>query len=177
LWETIVLAGLALLTVKTARSGVWLLLFAATPAVTSLSFEPGRGRRLAAPALVLAVVLSLFGLARGPLQTGAGKPLLDDALRRAGGTPILAESIPAEQVSLAGGRVWMSNPIDAFDHHDQGLWLDWLAGREVGDAALDHARRVVIVIRGSDPAKRLERSTDFREVRHDANAVLYVRRP
>jgi hypothetical protein len=176
LWETIALAGLAVLTVKTARSGVWLLFLAAAPAATSLRFEPGRGRRLAKPALAVAVVLGLFGLARGPLSTSAGKPLLDEALRRAGGTPILAESIPAEQVALAGGRVWMSNPIDAFDHRDQRLYLDWLAGRPAGDPAVGRAGRVVIVIRGDAPAKRIKRSSAFREAGHDSNAILYVRR-
>jgi len=176
LWETIALAGLAVLTLKTARSGVWLLFLAAAPAATSLRFEPGRGRRLARPALAVAVVLGLFGLARGPLSTSAGKPLLDEALRRARGTPILAESIPAEQVALAGGRVWMSNPIDAFDHRDQRLYLDWLAGRPAGDAALGRAGRVVIVIRGDAPAKRIKRSSAFREAGHDANAILYARR-
>jgi hypothetical protein len=176
LWETIALAGLAVLTVKTARSGVWLLFLAAAPAATSLRFEPGRGRRLARPALAVAVVLGLFGLVRGPLSTGAGKPLLDEALRQARGTPILAESVPAEQVALAGGRVWMSNPIDAFDHGDQRLYLDWLAGRPAGDAALGRAGRVVIVIRGDAPAKRIKRSLAFREAGHDANAILYVRR-
>lgn len=176
LWETIALAGLAVLTVKTARSGVWLLFLAAAPAATSLRFEPGRGRRLARPALAVAVVLGLFGIVRGPLSTSAGKPLLDEALRRAGGTPILAESIPAEQVALARGRVWMSNPIDAFDHRDQRLYLDWLAGRPAGDAAFGRAGRVVIVIRGDAPAKRIKRSPAFREAGHDANAILYVRR-
>jgi hypothetical protein len=176
LWEAIVLAGLAVLTVKTARSGVWLVFFAAVPAAARLRFEPDRARRLVAPALAVAIVLGLFGLVRGPLATGAGKPLLDRALRRAGGTPILAESIPAEQVALAGGRVWMSNPIDAFPHRDQRLYLDWLAGRRAGDAALTHADRVVIVIRGDAPAKRLEKASAFREVARDANAILYVRR-
>jgi hypothetical protein len=176
LWETIALAGLAVLTLKTARSGVWLLFLAAAPAATSLRFEPGRGRRLARPALAVAVVLGLFGLARGPLSTSAGKPLLDEALRRARGTPILAESIPAEQVALAGGFVWMSNPIDAFDHRDQRLYLDWLAGRPAGDAALLRAGRVVIVMRGDAPAKRIKRSSAFREAGHDANAILYARR-
>ena len=177
LWETIVLAGLAVLTVKTARSGVWLLFFAAAPAAGSLRFEPDRARRMTAPALVVALLLGLFGLVRGPLSTSAGMPLIDEALRRAAGTPILAESIPAEQVALAGGRVWMSNPIDAFPHHDQRLYLDWLAGRAAGDAALRHAPRVAIVIRGSHPARRLAHSSAFREADRDANAILYVRRP
>jgi hypothetical protein len=175
LWETIALAGLVLLTIKTARSGVWLLFLAAAPAARSLHFEPGRERRLSAIALPLVVALALFGLARGPLSMGAGKPLLDEALRRARGTPILAGAIPAEQVALAGGRVWMSNPLDAFSHRDQRLYLDWLAGRSSGDAALRHAR-VVLVMRDSGPSKRLRRMHTFRPAAHDAGAILYIRR-
>jgi hypothetical protein len=175
LWEAIALAGLAVLTVKTARSGVWLLFLAAAPAARSLHLEPGRERRLAAPVLAVAAALGIFGLVRGPLSSGAGKPLLDEALRRAAGTPILAESIPAEQVALAGGRVWLSNPIDAFSRRDQRVYLDWLAGRPAGNAALRHAR-VVLVIRGDPPAKRLHDERAFRSVARDANAILYIRR-
>ncbi len=175
LWETIALAGLLVLTIRTARSGVWLLFLAAAPATRSLQFEPGRERRLSAIALPLVVALAVFGLARGPLSLGAGKPLLDEALRRARGTPILAAAIPAEQVALAGGRVWMSNPLDAFSHRDQRLYLDWLAGRPAGDAALRHAR-IVLVMRDSNPSKRLRRTRAFRPAAHDAGAILYVRR-
>jgi hypothetical protein len=177
LWEVIALAGLAVLTVKTARSGVWLLFLTAAPAVRSLRFEPGQGRRLAAPMLALALALTVFGLAQGPLANGAGKPLLRQALSRAAGTPILADSVPAEQVALAGGRVWISNPIDAFGHRDQRLYLDWLAGRPEGDAALRHADKVVLVLRDTPAAKRMRKARAFRPAAHDANAVLYVRRP
>ncbi len=176
LWEAIALAGLAVLTVKTARSGVWLLFLAATPAARSLHLEPGRERRIASIAVPVAVALAVFGVVRGPLSSGAGDPLLDEALRRAAGTPILAESIPAEQVALAGGRVWMSNPLDAFSHPNQRLYLDWLAGRPAGDAALRHAGRVVLVIRGDAPAKRMQKAPAFRQVAHDAHSILYVRR-
>src|SRR4051794_21892298 len=176
LWEIIALIGLAALTVKTARSGVWLLFFAATPAARSLHLEPGRERRVAAIALPVAVALAVFGVVRGPLPSGAGDPLLDEALRQAAGTPILAESIPAEQVALAGGRVWMSNPLDAFSHRNQRLYLDWLAGRPTGDAALRQAGRVVLVIRGDAPAKRMQKAPAFRQVAHDAHSILYVRR-
>lgn len=175
LWEAIALAGLAVLMGKTARSGVWLLFLAAAPAARSLHLEPGRERRVAAIALPVACALAVFGLARGPLQSGAGKPLLDKAIRRAHGTPILAEAIPAEQVALAGGRVWMSNPIDAFSHHDQRVYLDWLGGKPAGDVALRHAR-VVVVIRGDAPAKRLRKMAVFMSATHDANAIVYVRR-
>ena len=91
-------------------------------------------------------------------------------------TPILAEAIPAEQVALAGGRVWMSNPLDAFSHRNQRLYLDWLAGTAAGEAALQHAARVVLVIRGDAPAKRMQKAPAFRQVAHDAHSILYVRR-
>ena len=176
LWEIVVLAALAVLTVRTARSGVWLLFFAVAPAARGVRFRPGRPSRLAAPALAIATAVLALGLARGPASNSAGKGLLNDALNRAGGTPILAEGVPAEQVALAGGLVWMSNPLDAFTLRDQGLYLDWLAGKPAGDGALRHAR-VVLVIRGSHPAKRLKRMRTFREAGHDANAILYIRRP
>jgi hypothetical protein len=175
LWEAIALAGLAVLTVKTARSGVWLLFLALAPAAKSLHFEPDRGRQLTRIALPVLVVLALYGLVRGPLSTGASDPLVDEAVLKANGTAILAESIPAEQIALAGGRVWMSNPLDAFRHRDQRLWLDWLAGRAAGDRALANAN-VVLVIRGNDPEQRLRHSDAFRPIAHDSNAVIYVKR-
>ncbi len=71
----------------------------------------------------------------------------------------------------------MSNPLDAFDHHDQRVYLDWLAGRGAGDAALRHARRIVLVIKGDPADKRLRDSPVFRPAARDANAILYIRRP
>ena len=175
LWETIALVGLAVLTFKTARSGVWLLFLAAAPAARSLHFGRDRTLQLAAPALATAALLTVFGVVRGPISTSAGRRVLDQALERAESAPILADGSPAEQIAAAGGRVWMSNPIDAFSRRDQRLYLDWLAGRTSGDQALRNAR-VVLVIRGSEPAKRLRRSKAFREATRDANAALYVRR-
>ena len=174
-WETIALLGLAALTVKTARSGVWLLFLAAAPAARSLRFERERRLRVAVPLVLTAGVLAVFGLARGPVSTSASGRLLDKAIRLAGGTPILAEGIPAEQIAADQGRVWLSNPLDAFRHRDQRLYLDWLAGRPAGDRALEDAR-VVVVIRGHKPAVRLRHSHVFRQAARDTNAVVYVRR-
>ena len=176
LWELVALAALAVLTVRTARSGAWLLFFAAAPAARSLRLEPGRKSPLAGPALLVAAALAVFGLIRGPSAKDAGAGLLHKALLRAAGTPILAEALPAEQVALAGGRVWMSNPLDAFPHRDQRVYLDWLEGLPGGDSALRHAPRVAIVIRNSDAEKRLRRSRDFERVAEDTDAALYVRR-
>jgi hypothetical protein len=175
LWETIALVGLVVLTVKTARSGVWLLFVAAAPAARGLRFEGGRRLRVAMPLVLTAAVLAVFGLARGPVSTSAGERLLDKAIRLSGGTPILAEGIPAEQIAADRGRVWLSNPLDAFRHRDQRLYLDWLAGRPAGDRALKNAR-VVVVIRGHEPAGRLRHSHVFRQVARDTNALVYVRR-
>ena len=176
LWETIVLAALAVLTVKTARSGVWLLFFAAAPAARSLRLGPARDWRFAGAALVVTCVIAALGFVRGPLPSGASAPVLDEALRRADGTAILAEGVAAEQVALAGGRVWMSNPLDAFSDRNQRLYLDWLAGRPAGDAALRHAPRVVLVTTGGAAAKRLAHSRAFRATAGDERATLYVRR-
>jgi hypothetical protein len=177
LWEIVVLAALAVLTVRTARSGVWLLFFAAVPAGRGLRLPPGQSSRLAKPALAIAAAVAALGLVRGPVSTGAGSQLLHEALRRAAGTPILADGVTAEQIALAGGRVWMSNPLDAFDRDDQRVYLDWLDGRPDGDAALRHAPRVVLVIRGRTRARRLRHSREFRPVERDANTILYIRRP
>ena len=175
LWEVVALAALAVLTIRTARSGVWLLFFTAVPAARALHFGSARSFRLAAPALALSAALAAFGLGRGPLSTGAGGTLLDKALQRAHGTPILADGVLGEQVALAGGRVWMTNPLDAFSQRDQGLYLDWLAGQPDGDAALQRAPIVVFVLRDSDAAKRVEHIGLLRRVETDANAELYVK--
>jgi hypothetical protein len=154
---------------------VWLLLFAAPLAARSIRLRSSRG---AWPALAVAVAAFVvaFGLARGPISTGAGGALLDDALQRADGTPILADGVIAEQIALAGGRVWMSNPLDAFHLRDQRIYLDWIDGRTSGTQAFAHAPRVVLVSRDSDAGKLAGRSTGLRAVASDTHAVLYVKR-
>jgi hypothetical protein len=177
LWELAVLAGLAVLTARSARGGVWLAFFAVTPAALGL----GRGAvprvRLVAPAVVALAGLAALGVVRGPHQPGTGSRLLGRALAAAGGTPILATELVAEQVALAGGRIWLGNPIDAFRRSDQRLYLDWLQGKPAGDAALRHAPRVVLARPRSAAQRRLAHLGALHEVARDAGAVLYVRRP
>ena len=175
LWEWIALAGLALLTARTARGGIWLVFFAATPAALGLGRGGGARSRLAFPAAVVLVALAVVGIAREPRELGARDAVLRQALADAGGTPILATDILAEQVALAGGRIWIGNPIDAFSRHDQRLYLDWLLGKPRGDAALAHAPRVVLVQPGTKAAKRLARLGVMHEVARDDGAVLYER--
>jgi len=172
-WELAALAGLVALTVQSGRGAVWLLFLLALPAARALrvAWLPTRVHRIVAlPALA---VLAL-AVARGPYPLSAGDGLVRIAITRAGGMPILAESVPAEQVALAGGTVWIANPLDAFAHADQRLYLDWLQGRPAGDAALARTR-MVLVIRGSAPQRRLAANRSFRELGYDAHAVLYAR--
>jgi hypothetical protein len=172
-WEIVALVALAILTVKTARSGVWLLFFAGPLGARSLRL--GSTRRTV-PGLAVAALLVVFGLARGPLSTGAGKQLLDDALRHAAGTPILADGVIAEQVAQAGGRVWMSNPLDAFSLRDQRLYLNWIDGRPDGSRALAHAPRSVLVGRHGGAAQLAAQAKSLRIVATDEDAILYLRR-
>jgi hypothetical protein len=177
LWELVALAGLALLTLHAARGGMWLTLFAAPLAACGFGGRVRSGRlpRLARPVALSLVVLVLLGVAKGPLASGAGATVMHRTLALAHGTPVLAEDLLAEQVADAGGRVWVSNPIDAFRKSDQRVYVDWLRGLPTGDAALAHAPHAVLVRRNSKAERRLRTDAAFRRVASDARAVLYAR--
>lgn len=177
-WEFVALAGLGATTVQSGRNGVWLALFAAGPAAQTLTgsrawrLAPSQRVTLAVSGLLAALVVA--GLARTPVSGAAGRALRDRAVRVAAGTPILADDVNAEQLALDGRLVWIANPLDAFDHAEQRIYLDWLAGRPAGDALLVQPRAVLVTI-DSAPARRLARDRRFREAAHDSSAALYVR--
>jgi hypothetical protein len=175
LWELVVLAGLVFLTIRTARSGVWLLFAAAGPAAAKLPITRTPRALLAGVGAILMAVLILIGLARGPIPTDASSATLAKALSAAGGTPILAEPALAEQVAGAGGRVWLGNPLDAFPQEDQRLYLDWVEGRARGEAAIAHAPRVVLGNDDSDAEQLVKRVAELREIARDDIAVVYSR--
>lgn len=174
-WELVALVALAVLTVRAARGGIWFAFFAATPAALGFGRGSDARGRLALPICVGLAGLAIFGIAHGPRQVDARKPLLRRALAEAKGTPVLATGIAGEQIAHAGGRIWIGNPFDAFSLRDQQVYVHWLLGEPAGDAALAHAPRVVLVTRGSKPQKRLARRSDWREAARDDGAVLYVR--
>jgi hypothetical protein len=176
-WEVVALVALAVLAGRTARGGVWFAFLAAAPAARGLRRQRAPRPQVAAPLLLVLAAIAVIGLVRGPHASGADRPLLRRALDRAAGTPILATELLGEQVALAGGRVWLGNPIDAFRRRDQRVYLDWLEGDRAGDVALSHAPRVVLVGPNSRPERRLRRDRRFRVLARDANAVLYVRMP
>jgi hypothetical protein len=98
--------------------------------------------------------------------------LIARALAAAHGRPILAEPATAEQIAQAGGRVWISNPLDAFRKSDQRRYLDWLQGR--GSSELQ-GRAVVVVSRSSLVGRELSRDRRFSRAATDANMSLFVR--
>ena len=178
LWEVVVTAGLAVAAVRSSRNEVWLALFIAVPAARALSgSRPWRAAvpRGAASALAgLLVLLAIVAFARTPSPAGATPRLLKAAARSAGGTPILADGVDAEQLALAGDRILIGNPLDAFSPREQRLYLDWLAGRSSGDAEPSRVR-AVLVTAGSAAQRRLARRRGFVEMARDKSAVLYLR--
>jgi hypothetical protein len=170
----IALAALAVLAVKTSRSGVWLLFFAAPPAAQAIRLQSRS--RLAAVPTVAAVVVAVYGLVHGPATPGATDPVIRQTLLAAGDTPVLAQDTLAEQVALAGGRIWVGNPIDAFALRDQNLYLDWVDGKPRGARAFAHAPRAVLVRRSGSADKLTAATQEWHEAASDWYAILYVKR-
>lgn len=173
-WEWVVVAALAVLTVKADRNGVWLLFFLAPPAARTLA--PARSLRAAvAPAISLSALLLVVGMVRGPGPLGAPGSLVRSAVALAHGSPVLADGSIDEQVALAGGRIWAGNPIDAFSRPVQSAYLDWVAGEATGSQAVTPAVDIVLVTRGSATQTLMARMPGFVAARTDATAVLYER--
>jgi hypothetical protein len=174
-WELGALAVLAAATAGAGRSGLWLLFFLVGPSARGTRLAPPR-LRLSATLLGASLALLMVGVVRGPAGAGASQRLVAEAVSAARGTPVLAEDALAEQVALAGGRIWVGNPIDAFPRDDQDIYLDWLQGKQRGRLALAHAGRVVLVNRGSKAQELVASSGAFTAVDGDSGAVLYRRR-
>ena len=180
IWELVCVAAFAVMTLQAGRNAIWLLCFIAAPAAHGLGkrflrdFTVSR-RSLVGCAVIPAAFLAI-GVLQAPRRDGAGERVRSEAVRLAGGKPILADGIDAEQLALDGQQVWIANPLDAFSRRDQRLYLDWLDASPAGDALLRETAAVVVG-RGSAPQQRLERDHSFRRAAVDANAVVYVRVP
>jgi hypothetical protein len=175
-WELLASILLAAMTVQASRSGVWLLFFLMPSAARVFTSRRAWDHLL--PVLgTLGLVALVFAIVRGPLPTGGSPAAVARAIALAHGTPVLAEAVQAEQVALAGGRIWVGNPIDAFSKRDQNTYLDWVEGRPSGHRAL--VSQVLVVLTGSrSPARRLmDETPDFVRVDAAPNAVIFLRRP
>jgi hypothetical protein len=172
LWEAVAITGLVVATVHVARNGTWLLFVAAYPAARGLRARE-LSRRVLVGAGVVCGAAAVALLAAGPRDPGSTQ--LASAAARTG-RPVLAQAILGQQVAVAGGRVWVSNPIDAFRRTDQRSYLDWLQSRPGGDGALANAAYVLV-----DPlstAGRLAaRDARLRLVKKTPSAALYAVRP
>jgi hypothetical protein len=176
LWEIVVLVGLAVLTVKAARDGVWLLFFLAAPAARA-SGSAERSDRLVPALLVLGLLLVVVDVVKSPQPSGASHRLVERTIAIAGETPVLADGLPSEQIAMGGGRIWAGNPLDAFSHRVQIEYVDFIQGRRDGEAALSAPGvRYVLVTRGSSAAKLTARDRGYTPVASDRTAVLYGRR-
>ena len=183
LWEWVVLVGLAIGSVIAARNGPWLLMFLVAPAAASVSqLGPGgaltKGRSTTYPRWALAALPVLLLLATTPLAGRSDSFTQDDAvvdstLRLARGRTVLAPEPLAEDLAAGGGRVWVSNPIDAFSRADQAAYLDvWTAGPSARSAlaAVD-----VVVAPASSSALALALETGFSERATIGTMVLLER--
>lgn len=174
-WELAAGAGLALLAIQAGRSGIWLTLFLVPTAARS--FAPRRQwQALTAPVAVACAGLLVFALVRGPRLEGAGRRLLTQALVIAQGSPVLAEDAVGEQVALAGGRVVVGDPIDAFPAATQTAYLDWLDGSRRALGELDAGVRVVLVMRGSRAQHLMAQAAGFALAGSDHHVLLYERK-
>lgn len=138
LWEAVAVLVLAVATVHAARYGPWLILVLAYPAAAALDLP--RPRRLPSPALLLPLGAAVAGIATVHAPRGHALALRAAATRE----PVLAEPLAAEQIELAGGRVWVADPLDAFRRADQRLYLAWSEGKPAGRAAVRHAALVLV---------------------------------
>jgi hypothetical protein len=178
-WEWVVLGALAVASVHAARQGVWLLFVLVAPAARGLG-SGALGRPLArvdlAPvAAVAAAALLAFALVRGPVAQGASPSMVARTVGLAGGTPVLASGGVDEQIALAGGRVWIGNPLDAFPRADQRRYVDWLIGSPAGRQALAGPVRVVLVAQDSAASRLMAGTPGFTVVARDRTALLYQR--
>ena len=113
LWEWAAFVALVAVTIMASRDGIWLVLALAPRAARGLP-QGAFSSRLAAAAVAVGAAAALLSVAQGPGSPGAGAALVERTVRAAHGAPVLAEDTLAEQVALAGGHIWIGNPLDAF---------------------------------------------------------------
>jgi hypothetical protein len=181
-WEWVVVAGLAAGTLTAARHGVWLLLFAAAPAARGLTRRAGpRGVAIAIPGpRALTAMVTLLAVVSVPLVLGrrtlpADPGLVRDVVAVADGRVVLAPEPLAESLAVAGARLWLSDPVDAFAPTDQVAFLDFLEGEDGGLRAVAGAE--VVVVEDDSPSARLvEGRPDLVVAKESGEWRVYVRR-
>ncbi|MFP5219914.1 MAG: hypothetical protein ACLGIG_09285 [Actinomycetes bacterium] len=173
LWEAVAMAGLVLLTASAARNGVWLLLFVA-PRVASVVRLPARRHTdvVATAALLAALVIGGTAVVRGPAGEVPSSETIDAAVRLSHTCDLYADGQLGEHVAVAGGRVVIANPLDAYLPEDQRRYLEWLGSGDVSFLPPDVD--AVFVSKGSRAADMLSDDARFELVRSDASTEVYA---
>ena len=182
LWEWVVLACLTIALMMSARHSMWLLLFVMPRAAVCMTRPRTRGgspRARDLPTLaVIGIGLVVAAIATGLLLAREATFTKDDAVvsaiaSKAGTDIVLAPEPLVESLAAGGVRVWMGNPIDAFDRADQASYLDLWLGEPAGARALDATGLLVATM--ESPALALAKSRGFREVGRFEDYMLLAR--
>jgi hypothetical protein len=178
-WLTVAAAGLAIMTMRAPRNGIWLLFVLGVPAARAVRVRFAPSSLTPAAGAVVAVVLLATGLARDDSRGMQDARVVQRAAAASRGQVILADPLLAEKVAVAGGRVWIANPIEAFARPAQREWLDWLQERVTIPPSL-RMRNVAVAVRtDSDLGRAVAGSARFRRVSTAGGSALYawVRQP
>lgn len=175
LWEVVVLAALLVATFRAERNVPWLLDFGTAlmlqaSCADAILSEPSR--RAIRGAMVTATSLLCAGVLAHP-ATAPEQRLVERAVEAAAGQPIVAEGDLGEAVAIAGGRVWLSNPLDAFAPADQRLFLDWQKAQPSADRALKCGPGGVLVRRGGPAERRMLELARYQLVDEDRRNAYY----
>ncbi|GAA2741637.1 hypothetical protein GCM10009868_08400 [Terrabacter aerolatus] len=180
-WEYAAALGLGGATMLAARNGIWLLLFVCVPAALAMTrthdvpaapAPTSRLPRAATSAACAGVVVALLALRAPTFQSvDANASRLVEATR--GHIVLVAEPL-AESMAAAGATVWLSNPLDAFDHADQTAYLAFMAGDATGGSRAFGQADVVVAVPGS-PQARAALARGF-TVRQEVGSYVLLRR-
>jgi hypothetical protein len=173
LWERLAALGLAVAVLLAARNGVWLLLFVAPLAAKGLRAPTWRHRRaLTACVAAAAVALGAVAVVRGPAQFGASERLVAVTMKASARCGVYAEESLGEQVVQAGGRVWITNPLDTFSADEQRRYVTWM---QTGDLELvPDGVGALLVSPGSAADRALRQDPTYAVAAQDSTAVLHV---
>ncbi len=185
LWEVVAILGLLAGTVTSSRHGVWLLMLCAAPTAARLTRRgrepleaPSRAVPLVAGLVVLVGCTGLLWTRLDALNPSGDPGLVASVKAVAQGRVVLADEPVVESLAAEGVRVWMSNPIDAFNRTDQAAYLDFVSGSTSQDSQALMDRAEVVVVRAGGSAEALvSRDGHFARVPHQQGWSLFERIP
>ncbi|TWP33713.1 hypothetical protein [Leekyejoonella antrihumi] len=184
LWELVAAAGLIVGTATSARYGIWLLLFVAAPAAVGARRAVEREKQASGgrdtlvklvSAGVLTILVAGFVLqVRGQTMFFTTEKVSAAVNQVAVGRVVLAPDPLSESLAVAGARVWISDPIDAFSRRDQVMYINFLDGSPAAHRTLDGVG-VVVVSDGTEASAVVAGDKRFHLVRSVEQWRIYAR--